>query len=283
MSGEAEGKRAAIAALDEAYANAKHIPGGAAYPARWEAAAAAFRAAAGARWREQRFGAGPADWFDLFLPAGRPAGLIVFIHGGYWHLFGPRSFSHLAAGGVGAGLAVAMPCYPLAPAARIAAITAHVARAVAAVAAVPEAAGLPVAITGHSAGGHLAARMACAGVLPEALAARVAAVVPVSPLSDLGPLVRTSMNATLGIDAAEVMEESPAFLLNDPAIPVHVWVGGDERPAFLDQARWLAEAWEVPLTIEPGRHHFDVIEGLERADSPLMRAVAGWCPSVGHP
>jgi hypothetical protein len=52
-------------------------------------------------------------------------------------------------------------------------------------------------------------------------------------------------------------------------------VGADERPAFLDQARWLAEAWGVELTFETGRHHFDVIEGLEHADSPMMRALFG--------
>ncbi|MCX7889859.1 MAG: alpha/beta hydrolase [Rhodobacteraceae bacterium] len=262
-----------MAENDEAYSNARFIPGGDLYPARWEAAAAGFRAAAGAGFREVRFGPGEADRFDLFLPAGRPAGLAVFIHGGYWHMFGPRSFSHLAAGAVRRGWACAMPFYPLAPAARIAGITAHVARAMVAMAEAVETG--PVAITGHSAGGHLAARMACSGTLEGPLAARIASVVPVSPLSDLGPLVRTTMNGILGIDAAEVMEESPAFLLNDPAIAVHVWVGGAERPAFLDQARWLAEAWDVPLPVEPGRHHFDVIEGLERPDSALMAAVLG--------
>ncbi len=110
------------------------------------------------------------------------------------------------------------------------------------------------------------------------VAERVAVVMPISPLSDLGPLRETSMNADLRIDAMEAMEESPAFLLNDEGMPVHVWVGGDERPAFLDQARWLGEAWGVPVTVEAGRHHFDVIEGLERADSPLMRALMGQAP-----
>ena len=58
-------------------------------------------------------------------------------------------------------------------------------------------------------------------------------------------------------------------------MPVTVWVGGAERPAFLDQARLLAEAWSVPLVVEPERHHFDVIEGLTRANSPLTAAVLG--------
>lgn len=256
---------------DEAYKNSDYIAGGAEYPARWAASAAAFRDGLGARSQTGvRYGPDERNWFDLFLPPEPPAGLVVFIHGGYWHLFSPRDFSHLAAGALARGWAVAMPAYTLAPAARIGEITREVAAAVTVVAGRVEG---PIRVTGHSAGGHLAARMACEGVLPEDAAERVAGVVPISPLSDLGPLVATSMNADLGIDAAEVMEESPAYLLNREEIPVHVWVGGDERPAFRDQARWLSEAWGCPLTVEPGRHHFDVIEGLERPDSPLMRAL----------
>jgi arylformamidase len=197
---------------------------------------------------------------------------MVFIHGGYWHLFGPRDFSHLAAGALAQGFAVAMPAYTLAPAARIGAMVREIAVAVGA--ASKRVAG-PILICGHSAGGHLAARMACEDVLHDDVAARVAVVMPISPLSDLGPLRETTMNGTLKIDAGEALEESPAFLLNREEMPVHVWVGGAERPAFLDQARWLGEAWGVPVTVEADRHHFDVIEGLERADSPLMRALMG--------
>jgi hypothetical protein len=56
---------------------------------------------------------------------------------------------------------------------------------------------------------------------------------------------------------------------------VSVWVGAAERPAFLEQAGWLARAWDAPLTREPGRHHFDVIEGLESPGSALAEAVLG--------
>ncbi len=261
---------------DDAYRNAAYIPGGADYPPRWAGKAAGFRAAQGLRAEPGiAYGRGERQWSDLFLPEGAPKGLVVFIHGGYWHLFSPRDFSHLAAGALSLGWAVAMPAYTLAPAARIGAITREISAAVTALAA---RIGGPILIAGHSAGGHLAARMACEGTLPDEVAARVAVILPISPLGDLGPLRLTAMNATLRIDAAEAMEESPAFLLNREDQPVHVWVGGAERPAFLDQARWLSDAWGVPLTVEPDRHHFDVIEGLEEADSPLMRALMGQVP-----
>jgi acetyl esterase/lipase len=258
---------------DDAYRNAAYIPGGADYAPRWAACAAAFRDALGPRAElGQPYGSGERNWFDLFHPEAPPRGLLIFVHGGYWHLFGPRDFSHLAAGALALGWAVAMPAYTLAPAARIPAMTREIATAIDTIAdRIPG----TILLTGHSAGGHLAARMACDGVLPDTVAARLGVVMPISPLSDLAPLRLTTMNDTLRIDASAALEESPAFLLNREGLPVHVWVGGAERPAFLDQARWLAEAWGVPLTVEKGRHHFDVIEGLERADSPLMRALMG--------
>lgn len=261
--------------MDEAYSNRKHIPGGDLYPARWAADAATFRAAMGARARlGLAYGSGARQRFDLFLPDGPPRGLLVFIHGGYWHMFGRQDWSHLAAGGVARGWAVAMLGYTLAPETRIAGITRGV--AVGLVFAAREAAQLndtgPVVVTGHSAGGHLAARMACDDVaLP--MAGRLRRVVPISPVSDLEPLMQTAMNADLRIDAAEAAAESPVRHSLRPGVSAHVWVGADERPVFLDQARWLGTAWNVPVTVEPGRHHFDVIEGLLRPDSALMQVL----------
>ena len=55
-------------------------------------------------------------------------------------------------------------------------------------------------------------------------------------------------------------------------VQAHVWVGGQERPAFLWQARTLSEAWNCPWTVEAGRHHFDVIDGLTDPNSALMAA-----------
>jgi acetyl esterase/lipase len=260
--------------MDREYANAAFIAGAEAYPDRWAAAAAAFRATARGTC-DLRYGPGERQRFDLFLPefqpGGAPRGLVVFVHGGYWLRFGRGDWSHLAAGPVGRGWAVAMPSYTLAPAARIGAITAEIGAAVAAAAA--HVAG-PVVVTGHSAGGHLAARMGnAAAPLPAAVAARIVRVVPVSPLAELAPLIATAMNRDLRIDAAEAAAESPARHPLRPGTAAHVWVGGQERPAFLWQARTLAEAWGCPWTVEAGRHHFDVIEGLADPAAPLAAAV----------
>lgn len=255
---------------DRAYANADFIPEGAEYPARWAAAAKAFRAGAKAR-LDLPYGDGPRNRFDLFLPEGTPKGLVLFIHGGYWMAFGREIWSHLAAGPLAHGWAVAMPSYTLAPEARIAQMTAEIAAALTAAAA--EVAG-PIVLAGHSAGGHLTARMVCTDVaLPDAVAARIRRAVPISPLADLEQIALTGMNRTLHLDAAEVASESPARLPRRPGPEVLVWVGGQERPAFLWQARLLSEAWDCPWHVAPGRHHFDVIAPLSEPDSDLTRAL----------
>ncbi|MFN3526420.1 MAG: alpha/beta hydrolase [Paracoccus sp. (in: a-proteobacteria)] len=251
---------------DDAYANGAYIPGSDDFLPRWNSAASAFRA----EHRPLPLGRG-----HLFVPQGKPRGLMIFIHGGYWMRFEPSVWSHLAAGALASGWACAMPAYRLAPRARIAQMTAEVARAVAKAAF--NVAG-PIVLTGHSAGGHLAARMVCEGVLPDKLAARIVGCVPISPLTDLRPLMRTAMNATLRLDEAEALAESPALLVPRADIPVTTWVGGAERPEFVRQARLLAAIWPglgcaTECVIDPGRHHFDVIDGLSHAESPLMRRL----------
>lgn len=257
--------------LSDAYANAAHIPGGAEYPARWAAQAAAFRH----RHPPQvmAYGPGPREGIDLFRPRGTARGVIVFVHGGYWRAFHRHDWSHLAAGPLAQGWAVAMPSYDLCPAVRIGQITRQVRAAV--LAAAGMVAG-PIVLTGHSAGGHLAARMVCADIALPVLD-RVARVIPVSPLSNLAPLMSTAMNADLQIDPAEAAAESP-MLHPRPAVPVTVWVGGAERPAFLGQARWLARAWGAGLVEEPLRHHFDVVDGIADPAHPLCAALCGADP-----
>ncbi|MGB5870008.1 MAG: alpha/beta hydrolase [Albidovulum sp.] len=255
---------------DEAFANGKYIRGGAEYPKRWQLRADAFRRDLGERAvLGVAYGKGARQWFDLFVPEVPPLGLLIFVHGGYWLDFGPRDFSHLAAGALARGWTVAMPGYSLAPGARISEITAEVALALGVMAQKVEG---PIVVTGHSAGGHLAARMGQVG-LEAPLAKRLQKLVPISPLGDLRPLLETTMNAELALDLAEARAESPALHPRAKGVAAHIWVGGYERPAFLDQARRLGNGWACPVTVEAGRHHFDVIDGLEDGHSPLMRVL----------
>jgi len=254
--------------FDDAYANAAHIPEGEAYPARWAAAARAFRDTHALKELAVPYGPAERETFDIFHPSRLARGTVIFVHGGYWKAFGPDDFSHLSAGPLGAGYSVALPGYTLAPEVRIRDMTAQIARAVEAIARRSEG---PIHLVGHSAGGHLVARMACADQRAD-WTGRIARVLAISPLSDLAPLRETTMNEVLGLDESEAEEESPARR-ERLDLPVTAWVGGAERPAFLDQARGLGAAWGCAVVVEPDRHHFDVIEGLEHPGSPLMQAL----------
>lgn len=254
--------------LSDAYSNAAHIPGGPEFPSRWATSATAFRKAHPPE--ELAYGGHERERLHLFRPEGTPRGLLVFVHGGYWMAFSAADFSHLAAGALAQGWAVALPSYPLCPEATVGGIVRSVARAVDRAA--REVTG-PVRLTGHSAGGHVVARLAGADV-PLGVRDRLAGVVPVSPLANLAPLLRTGLNDTLKLCAEEAAAESP-MLRPRPLVPVTVWVGEDERPAFRDQALWLSRAWNAALVVEPGRHHFDVVAGLEEPDSLLTRTVLG--------
>ena len=259
---------------DDAYANAPYIPEAETYPDRWAAGARAFRDRLSDEGRAQlgiAYGDSERQRYDLFLPKGAHVGTCVFVHGGYWLKFHRSFWSHLAAGPLARGWAVAMPSYDLCPDVSIAGITRQIAAAISMIA---ETRGGPLMLAGHSAGGHLVARMLAPGMLAPEVLARITRVAPISMLSDLRPLIQTAMNADLRLDAEEAAEESP-LLQPRPDTKVALWVGAEERPAFLDQTRWHSEAWDVPQHILPGRHHFDVIEPLEDAQSGLVRFLTG--------
>ena len=269
----------AITDWDDAYANGPNIPGGERWPAAWVAPAAAFRqrlAAEGRARLDLAYGEAPRNRFDLFLPEGAPKGLVVFIHGGFWLRLDKSFWSHLAAGPLAHGYAVAMPSYTLCPEADIAAITLEMARAIAAAGdLVPG----PIRLVGHSAGGQIVTRMIShTSPLPEPLRARIALTLSLSGLHDLRPLLNTGMNTTIGLDAAMAAAESPALLSPLPGTRLICWVGAAERSEFLRQNALLANVWKglgaaTEAVEEPDRHHFNVIDGLCDPDHPLCSAL----------
>jgi arylformamidase len=268
-----------ISDWNDAYANAPNIPGGECWPAAWVQPAQAYRDAlqgSGRATLDISYGERARNRFDLFGPEGRPKGLVVFVHGGFWRALDKSFWSHLARGSVESGYAMAMPSYTLCPTVRIAEITREIAAAVERAASMVEG---PLFLAGHSAGGHLVTRMISAtSPLADDVRARISHTISISGVHDLRPLMKADMNTDLRIDEAEALVESPALLEPMQNARVTCWVGGAERPEFVRQNALLANIWtglgaKTCMIEEPGRHHFDVIDGLADPYHQLTRTL----------
>ena len=268
-----------VADWDDAYANGANIAGGDRWPELWVEPARLFREKLQAKGRARldlAYAEGPRNHLDLFLPKGTPKGIVVFVHGGFWMKLDKSFWSHLAAGPLAHGHAVAMPSYTLCPDIRISGITKEIATAI--VVAASQVDG-PLRLTGHSAGGHLVTRMISASSpLPSATRARIVNTVSISGVHDLRPMIKTAMNGTLAIDGEEALAESPALLDPLEGARLCCWVGGNERSEFLRQNALLANVWAglggtTMAVEEPDKHHFNVIDGLADPDHALTRTL----------
>ncbi|GAA0771134.1 alpha/beta hydrolase [Roseibium denhamense] len=264
----------AITDWDDAYANADHIEGADAFVATWPKEAEAFRTSWIKKDLDIHYGPSDRQRLDMFHPEQRPKGLVVFVHGGYWLRFGKSDWSHFATGALGKGWSVCLPGYDLAPQVRISDITCQIGAAIQKAAERVEG---PIHLAGHSAGGHLVTRMICEGSpLSDEIRSRIEAVVSISGLHDLRPLLNTKMNDAFAMSESDAIAESPALLRPSHDCRVVAWVGSDERPEFLRQSQVLAKAWPtVAFHKEAGKHHFNVIDGLKDPSSELMAALIG--------
>ena len=264
---------------DDAYANGAHIPGADDITAKWEVDAAAYKAEMIAKDRvmlDLPYGPHPREAMEIFLPEGTPKGLVVFVHGGYWISRDRSLWLHLAAGAVKRGWAFAMPSYVLCPEVRIADITRQVARAIDFAAKKIEG---PIHLAGHSAGGHLVARMGCSDI-ELACVDRIKRIVSISGVHDLRPLLNTEMNADFQMTVGDAVAESPALLTPRDGLNLTCWVGADERPEFVRQNALLANIWtaypiNITLVEDAGLNHLTVIDALADTDSPITEALVG--------
>jgi arylformamidase len=265
---------------DDAYTNMAYIPDGASYPEKWSREAAAFRnhlPIGCTATLDKPYGDQPRQALDIFKPAGKPKGLVIFVHGGYWMKFSKDDWSHLAQGSLARGWAFALPGYTLAPEARISTMVREIARAIERLA---EEFNGPLHLVGHSAGGHLAImQMSEGSYLSASALKRLSRVTSISGVHDLRPLLRTGMNETLGLNESEAAAESPALLRPLPGIPVACIVGAAERPEFLRQTDLLANIWtglgaDITCQHVPLRHHFNVIDELCDSDSEVTKSLA---------
>ncbi len=248
------------------YNNRAAVPDHPAVMARWKAAAEAVRAATPPE--RLAYGARARETIDLF-EAEPGAPVVVFIHGGYWQALDPSWFSGIVPAFRAHGVGVAIPAYDLCPEVSLATIVEQMRAAVEVLTA---RAGRRPVVFGHSAGGHLAACLLSEG--------RAAAAAAISGVFDLEPLIGTSLNAALGLDADTARGLSPLHWAVPEGAVLDCVVGGDETAAFLEQSRTMANVWGAQGAATryqalPGLNHFTVLDPLFEAESDLVRRIVG--------
>ena len=263
------------------YNNRARVPENPAIMAGWARDAQAYRAARQGRLNVLAYGPGERHRIDLFSGDGAGA-IVVFIHGGYWQALDGSFFSHLAAGPNAHGIDVAVPSYDLCPAASVADIVGQMRAATRELAKF----GRPLVMSGHSAGGHLAACMmatdwrALDATLPHGL---VTSVYSISGLFDLRPLVPTSINTALKLDDASAKAVSPLFWRPPARGSLDAVVGGNESAEYFRQSQIIVDVWGgAGLATRFGTvaeaNHFTAIAPLADAGSPMtlrLKQLAG--------
>lgn len=248
-------------------------------------------------WRDLNYGDTPQQKLDLFLPSlapdAAPPPLLVFIHGGYWQELHKDSALFAAPGCLRASAAFAALDYTLAPLAGVADMALECRRALRWLHAHASDFGYDarrIVVAGSSAGAHLAAMCGLRGWTEEVdLPAGVpAATVLVSGIYDLAPLVGTSINDALGLQATTCQRISP-LRQNLAGFPPTVICWGEiETTEFKRQSQDFAAALHDAGVMRcgvfevPARHHFDVILDLAETHTALGDATLAQLASAGR-
>lgn len=243
-----------------------HIPDYPEIVGSWKPAAAAYR--------EENppevlaYGEGKRHTMDLF-GASHVRSPLLFIHGGWWQAPLDKSdFSHLARGPNALGIPVAVMSYDLCPKVGIGDILEQTREATRVLF---EKFGEPVVVSGHSAGGHLAACLL-------ATEDRVKAAYAISGVFDLMELLGKPLNNALRLDADTARQLSPVLWEGPKGKPFDAVVGAQETNGFKRQTAIMTQVWEDQGTVVrsseiPGAHHLNIIAGLADPNSPMSQRI----------
>ncbi len=231
-----------------------------------------------------RYGPHERQTFDLCPAVGVARGTAFYFHAGYWQSRDKAQFRFLAPPLADAGFNVAMVNYPLSPEVRIPQITEAVRAAVPAlIATLPDRQkSLPLFLCGHSAGAHLAIELAANA--PSAWQAQMSAVICISGLFDLAPLVTTSLNQKLVLDHSTAHDCSPLHRVrSNELLAGYFLVGGDETRAFQDQSRAMAQRWasagnQSRFIAVARQDHFSVLDAIKGPDGLLLALMSERSP-----
>jgi arylformamidase len=270
------------------YNNRARVPEHEEIFARWAREAELYRAdmlKAGRAELGLSYGDTPRQVMDLFHPERRDgAPLAVFIHGGWWRSLDYSMFSQMARGMNAHGIAVAVADYDLCPKISIPDIIEQMRRACVFL---WQRLGRRIMVSGHSAGGHLAAAMVATdwpSLYPKAPADLAPAGYSISGVFDLAPLIGISVNQDLKLDAEAARKASPLFWPLAPGRAFDAVVGALESSEFKRQSRLIVQGWQGNAQTRyeeiAGMNHFTVIDPLADPHSAMTARVAALAQSV---
>ncbi len=266
--------------LERMYSHRHRIHDYDSYPERWRRESAAARQSATNHF-EFAYGTHPLERYDVF-PAGPDAPVLVFFHGGYWHSQDKSNFLFPAPGFVDAGVTFVGANYPLCPDTDMPRLIESCQRCIAHVRDSCERFGGArdcIHVSGHSAGGHIAAMLLSRDAAVKGQESRERAVcgaLAISGIYDLSPLRHLAVNDRLHLDSLVVEGMSPIKNIPEHAANLVLAVGDGEGEEFLRQQRAYARHWrnrghlcdEVVLA---DANHFSILDSLSRPDGVLFR------------
>lgn len=247
----------------------KDIP---AFFAAWDSDSAAARARMDCE-LDIAYGDDPLETLDVYRTEAADAPVLFFIHGGYWRASDKTPHAFVAEAFVRGGVSVVMINYPLCPRVRVEDVVDSTARALAWTwRHIAAHGGDPtnILVTGHSAGGHLAAMMAChdwtsvGADLPGTLASNVLAI---SAINDMEPISRVPfLKDSLNLAPESVRALSPFLLVPCSDATVASVAGALESNEYQRHNRMLRESWgesRVPVCeLIEDRDHFTIVHDL---------------------
>ncbi len=215
------------------------------------------------------YGPSDAEKLDLFLPKD-PDGAPVemYIHGGFWRSREKGDFSYVAGPVVDAGGIAAIVDYALCPAVTLDEITRQMRACVHWLYGnIADHGGDPerIHVTGHSAGGHLAAMLLATDWTALGLpAGAIKSVVAISGIFEIEPVMETSVQEAVRLTPDMARRNSPAFLPAASNPPVAVSVGTGESEEFRRQSKAYADTLKAQgLSVDyfemPDQNHFSIL------------------------
>jgi len=253
-----------------------HVPDFDVYLARYAERSTATREALRCQ-LDIAYGPGPSERLDLFFPEPQSglAPIHLFVHGGYWRMFGKQDFSFVADTVTQAGAIAAIMDYALMPSVRMATIVSQVNRAARWL--IDSARqfggdGSRFSLSGHSVGAQLGAML-----LDGKSAIQPGRSLLLSGVYDIAPLRQSFLQAQIGLTQEEVDEFSPMRWAIAPKGPVRVLVGECETPPFHVQAAQFAGLAGTVVETITGGNHMSVALDLGDPDSYVGKALGTVC------